>query len=160
MKRIFVLLLIAVACYAAQQENAKSKTAKTASKAPAKSAAKTSSSTAKTTAKTKAAPKQGPITIPKDAVLVSEGIYRWVDPKGQAWMYHQTPFGIMRGPETMQGPEPIPTDWKVFDEGDSLTFERPWPFSGTTRWTVKKTELTDLESAVWKRAQEQAATKQ
>lgn len=110
-----------------------------------------------TAQKTKPAPKAQPVTIPKDAREIYPGTFRWVDPKGQAWLYTKSPFGIMRGPEPKEEePEAVPADWIVKDEGDSLTFERPWPFGGTKRWTRNKAELTDIEKAVWQRQQAKA----
>ena len=157
MKHICMFAWIAVAAFATVQEPAKSPS--TTKKAAPKTAAKTP---AKTTAKTTARKSSTPVAraiveIPKDAKEISPGLYRWVDPKGKAWIYNKTPFGLMSGPEPPKEPLVVPTDWKVFDEGESLTFERPWPFSGTKRWTVKKTDLTETESAVWKRAQSETA---
>ncbi|MCS7025543.1 MAG: hypothetical protein NZV14_12150 [Bryobacteraceae bacterium] len=100
-----------------------------------------------------------PATIlPKDAKEILPGTYRHVDSKGEAWIYQQTPFGWMRAPESKeQAADVIPTDWTARDEGDSVTFERPYPFGGVKRWTVKKTEMSKVEQAVWQRLQ---ATKQ
>lgn len=157
MKRICMFACLAVAAFATVQEPAKSPS--TTKKAAPKTAAKTP---AKTTAKTTARKSSTPVAraiveIPKDAKEISPGLYRWVDPQGKAWIYNKTPFGLMSGPEPPKEPLVVPTDWKVFDEGESLTFERPWPFSGTKRWTVNKTDLTEIESAVWKRAQSETA---
>lgn len=94
-----------------------------------------------------------PVTIPAGAKEISPGFYRWVDPKGQAWTYRKTPFGIMRGPEKAEVPAPVPADWTATDAGDSVAFSGPSPF-GRKHWTAKKTELNETEAAVWKRAQE------
>lgn len=144
MKRILMVVFASVSLAAAQEPAKK--------KAPAKAAP-----VAKKQAAPKAAPKPGPITIPKDAKEISPGTFRWVDPKGQAWLYNQTPFGIMRGPEPKNPePEPVPTDWKVTEEGDQLTFERPWPFGSPKRWTKSKNDLTTMERAVWDRSRQTA----
>lgn len=109
---------------------------------------------AKAAAKAKPARKTPPpVTIPAGAKEISPGYYRWVDPKGQAWTYRKTPFGIMRGPEKTETPAPVPMDWTAEDTGDSVTFTGPSPF-GRKHWTVKKTELSETEAAVWKRVQE------
>ncbi len=161
MKWISMFAIAAVAAFATVQEPAKAPapakktTSKTAAKSPAKSQAKAKATTAPKKVSTPAA--RSIVEIPKDAKEISPGTYRWVDPKGKAWIYNKTPFGLMSGPEPPAEPDVIPTDWKVFDEGDSLTFERPWPFSGTKRWTVKKTDLTEMETAVWKRSQSETA---
>lgn len=91
--------------------------------------------------------------LPSGAKEIAPNTYRWVDAKGQAWIYRQTPFGYMKGPETAPEPETIPADWRVAEEGELLRFERPSPFGGVQRWTKKKDELDPVESAVWKRSQ-------
>lgn len=164
MKRILMVFTVAgaIGCFAVTGQvpsPAKATpTTKTPTKAPAKAPAK-----GKTTAKAvvkKAPVKAEPITIPKDAKEIESGTYRWVDPKGVAWIYSQTPFGIMRGPESKERmTETIPTDWEATEVGDSITFSRPWPFGGSKKWTVKKTDLTDMEMAVWQRIQSAKAGK-
>lgn len=159
MKWICMMATLTLAAWATVQEPAK------APATPKKAAPKaTTKSPVKTTAKKVTEPKKvstpaakSIVEIPKDAKEIYPGTWRWVDPKGKAWIYSRTPFGLMSGPEPPKEPEVIPTDWKVFDEGDALTFERPWPFSGTKRWTVKKTELSEMETAVWKRSQSETA---
>jgi hypothetical protein len=140
MKRITVsLAALAVFASAALAEQPAKKTA------PKKTAAVKAKPARKTPA---------PVTIPADAKEISPGLYRWVDPKGQAWTYRKTPFGIMRGPEQKaETPASVPTDWTATDAGDSVAFTGPSPF-GPKHWTVKKTELSETEAAVWKRAQE------
>src|SRR5262249_25447460 len=93
--------------------------------------------------------------VPPDAVEISPGEFRWVDKQvGKVWIYNKTPFGLMRHEEQPEKPEPIPADWTVKEDGDSLIFERPWPFGpGKRTWTRKKSELTPMEANVWKRAQ-------
>ena len=159
MKWICMLAAMTLSAWATVQEPAKAPATsrkaapKAATKAPANTAAKKTAEPKKTS--TPAA--RAIVEIPKDAKEISPGSYRWVDPNGKAWIYSRTPFGLMSGPEPPKQPEVIPTDWKVVEEGDSLTFERPWPFGGPKRWTVKKTELSELETAVWKRAQTETA---
>jgi hypothetical protein len=117
-------------------------------KAPVKAAAK------KTAAKAEAT------KIPKGAKLVSPGTWKWTDPKGTVWTYNETPFGIMKGEEPKDlKPDPIPTDWKITEDGETLTFERPWPFGGVNRWTKNKNDLTGLEKSVWERHQKTQAAK-
>jgi hypothetical protein len=144
-----VFALCAVGCCQLAGQNPAEKKATAQPKpAPAKSAA------AKPAAAKKAAPKPQAITIPKDAKEISPGTFRHVDAKGQAWIYQNTPFGLMRGPEPKDPePDPIPTDWTATEQGDSITFERPWPFGGVKRWTVKKAEMNETEQAVWQRLQ-------
>jgi hypothetical protein len=123
-------------------------------KAPAKKGATKAAPKTATKTVAKAAPKQKAETeVPAGSTLVSPGTYRWVDPKGVAWIYQKTPFGLMKAPEGDLRADPIPTDWKITDEGDALTFEKPYPFGGTQKWTRKKAELTEMEQAVWKQSQ-------
>ena len=95
-------------------------------------------------------------TIPADAQRIDQVTYRWVDANGKAWIYNRTPFGVVKAEQAQPAaaPEPIPTDWTVVDQGDSIRFERPWPFGGALKWTREKTELTETERAVWQRAQQ------
>lgn len=138
MKRILIGLVFGVMAFGQQQ-------AKPAAKAAAKPVAKKAQAPQK-------------VTVPKDAKEIHPGTFRWVDPKGVAWLYTVTPFGIMKGEEPKdQQPEAIPTDWTVKENGDNLEFERPWPFGGLKRWTKAKNDLTEVEKAVWQRQQAQAS---
>ncbi|MBI3210452.1 MAG: hypothetical protein HYZ37_16330 [Candidatus Solibacter usitatus] len=92
---------------------------------------------------------------PAGSKEIEPGVYRWIDARKQPWIFRRTPFGLTKYPEskTVPEPDPMPTDWTVTDAGDSLNFEKPYPFGGTLRWTRKKTELNDQEKHVWKLAQ-------
>jgi hypothetical protein len=146
---------------AAQAKKPAAKTATTTVKKAAPAAATSKKTTKATATKSKAVAKkvQPPAGPPKGAVEVEPGTFRWVDPKGKSWIYSQSPFGWMKGEEqeSFRATDPVPTDWTVTDQGDSLTFDRPYPFGGNKQWTVKKTDLTEMEAAVWKRSQAQAA---
>ncbi len=155
MMRILMVSALAALCGLAQEPAKKSTTA--AKKAPAKSAASKA-------APAKIAKKAAPAApaIPDGAKEIEPGTYRWVDPKGVAWIYTKTPFGIMKGPEKKLEAQPegaATAGWRVTDLGENLEFERPYPFGGTYRWTRKKTELTDLESEFWQRSQATAQNK-
>jgi len=107
----------------------------------------TGKKSSKTATAPKAPPKPAapqPVTIPKDAVPMSNGAYSYTDSKGKKWIYTNTPFGISRvedmGPPPAAGPELT----KAIDKGEVVRFERPSPF-GTMTWEKKKTELTDEE---------------
>ena len=109
-----------------------------------------------------------PAGVPKDATEVKPGVYRYVDKEMKVWLYTKSPFGYMRSAEDAAKPEPEPGGkanpektpfgesraasnapvTKVFDQGDSVRFERPSPF-GVYRWTRKKTELNDDEKKLW-----------
>lgn len=108
-----------------------------------------------------AAPAQAAeINIPASAVELEPYIYRYTDAAGKNWIYRKTPFGVMRLEDK---PVPANTAAKLQDdrtrliestraveEGESIHFERVWPF-GRTQWQRKKTELNDIELAVWNR---------
>jgi hypothetical protein len=159
MKRLGVMIITvtaAIAIAAAQESAPAPAEKKPEVKAPAKVSSKKSST--RTAANKAPAAKAAPALIPAGAKEIEPGLFRWVDSKGQAWRYQKTPFGVMKGPELPEDskPAPVPTDWIAKDEGDAVTFERPYPFGGKQTWTRKKSELTDLETAVWKRAQDAA----
>lgn len=113
----------------------------------------------KTATKAKAASKPAADGIPPGAREIEPGTFRYVDAKGQAWIYQKTPFGMMKAPESKpQETDTVPNNWTVRDEGDSIAFERPYPFGGSLKWTKKKTEMNETEQAVWKRWQESKET--
>jgi hypothetical protein len=108
-----------------------------------------------------AAPAQATeITIPEGAVEVEPYIFRYTDAAGKSWIYRKTPFGVMRledKPVSANATEKLQDDrtrliesTNAIEEGDVIRFERAWPF-GRTQWQRKKTELNDVEQAVWKR---------
>jgi len=138
--KILVLSLMSLACFAAAADQKSDK--KPAPKAPA----------AKAVA----------ITIPSNAVEVAPYTYRSIDPQGKAWIYRQTPFGISR---TEDKPASVDDTKKIqesrdqmiqsttaVDQGDSIHFVRNSPF-GRTEWLKKKTDLNEVEQAVWSREQ-------
>ena len=151
MTKIWIMMM-AAAVWAPGQEATPPVTAapKTAPKPAAKASPKTT-----VAAKKPAAKPVDPLAVPAGAKELEPGRYRLVDAKGQAWLYQRTPFGLIKMPETKEPAhaEPTPTDWTVKEESDSVTFERPNPFGGKSAWTKKKTDLTDVETAVWKRSQ-------
>jgi hypothetical protein len=111
--------------------------------------------------KTSATPtKAEEIKVPVDAVEVGPYTYRYTDPKGKAWIYRKTPFGISR---TEDKAMPADVAKKIQDskdqliertsateDGDSIRFVRSSPF-GRTEWKRKKAELNEIEQAVWSR---------
>ena len=119
----------------------------------------------------KAAP-VAPLTIPASAVKQPDGNYRWVDSKGTAWIYHNTPFGVSRATEAavqanasmiqngsssgsaIPGKPEQDRDEKVtaVANGDTVQFARPTPF-GVTRWAKNKADLTPDEQKIWDREQ-------
>ena len=104
--------------------------------------------------------KAAPVTIPSSAVKSEDGSYRYTDSYGKKWIYRKTPFGVMRledKPVSANAAEKLQDDrtrliesTSAIEEGDAIRFERAWPF-GRTQWQRKKTELNDVERAVWDR---------
>ena len=83
------------------------------------------------------------------------------DSQGKKWIYRKTPFGIARiedKPVEAKRAE-VPKDMKATEDGETIRFERPGPF-GAYKWQRKKTELNEMEQAVWDREKVRAARKQ
>jgi hypothetical protein len=77
-------------------------------------------------------------------------LYRFTDAHGKAWMYRQTPFGVVRW-EEKAAQQPVvdnsnPVAFK--DLGDSVEFSTQTPF-GVEKWKRKKSELTASERAIY-----------
>jgi hypothetical protein len=99
-----------------------------------------------------------PLEIPKDAVKAEDGSYRYTDSKGKKWIYRNTPFGVSRV-EDVPDMRPKPTFDNVTakEDGDVIKFERPGPF-GVYKWETKKSDLSEMEKAVWEREKAKAVT--
>jgi len=135
---ILVLLLAGLASFAAAADQ----------KSDQKSASK------KPTAKAEV------ITIPADAVEIAPYTYRSTDAKGKVWIYRKTPFGVSRTEDKPVSAEDAKNAQEQKDQliqattatedGDSIRFSRNSPF-GRTEWQKKKTDLNEIEQAVWNR---------
>lgn len=100
------------------------------------------------------------ITIPADAVEVDAYTYRATDAKGKVWIYRKTPFGVSRTedkPVLADDPKKAEDSkdqlihaTSAVEDGDSVRFTRESPF-GRTEWRKKKTDLSEIEQAVWSR---------
>jgi hypothetical protein len=111
-------------------------------------------------AKKPAAPKAEEMTIPAGAVEVEPYTYSYTDSNGKKWIYRKTPFGVARmedkgvsaeeAKKTQDDRARLLEATKAVEDGDSIRFERSSPF-GTSHWQRKKTELNDVERAVWDR---------
>jgi hypothetical protein len=118
---------------------------------------------------TKPRPAPAPLTLPAGVRETAPGTYSYTDPQGKKWIYRKTPFGLARVPDETKPPtrdeqqttEKVIAQTHAVADGDSIRFERPGPF-GVYRWTKKKTDLTEVEQAVWDRdrAKEPAADSQ
>jgi hypothetical protein len=79
------------------------------------------------------------VTVPRGAVPVAAGLYRWTDPDGRDWMYRTTPFGVTR--RAADAPhlklQAIVASTGVIDHGDSIRFERATPFGKAGRGSQK-----------------------
>jgi len=117
--------------------------------------------------------------IPANAKQIDAHTWMATDQSGKKWFYRQTPFGVVktdRDPDSetdseqkrspFDGANPAPRSAaaekslkpppaKVVDLGDSYSFERKTPF-GPSRWTKKKSELTDEEKAMVSASKPQA----
>ncbi|HLK68882.1 MAG TPA: hypothetical protein VKU19_35870 [Bryobacteraceae bacterium] len=102
------------------------------------------------------------VKIPAAAVKSSDGSYLYTDRQGKKWIYRKTPFGIARF-EDKPAPDPAAAaryaGVKATADGDMIRFERPGPF-GVYKWQRKKTELDEMEQAVWNREQSRTAARQ
>lgn len=135
---ILVLLLVGIAACAAAADQKSDK--KPAAKTPAAKAAV--------------------ITIPADAVEVAPYTYRSTDAKGNVWIYRQTPFGVSRtedkpvsadeAKKALESKDQVIQATSAVEDGDSIHFIRNSPF-GRTEWRKKKTDLNEIEQAVWSR---------
>ena len=144
MKHFFLILsLVAAPMCLAEQGSKKS--------APAKTAAPARPAPAKMDA-SKPQPGSGSLTLPKDAVEVEPYLWSHKDENGKVWHYRKTPFGLRKfEPETIpSGASDDAAYMKAIDDGDSVRFERKTPF-GLSRWSRKKTELTEAEKITYER---------
>ena len=102
------------------------------------------------------------LEIPKGAVQDKEGSYHYTDKRGTKWIYRKTPFGVARyedkpaaAAQSANTPDPY-AEVKAIEAGDTVRFERVGPF-GTYKWERKKSELNDMEKAVWDRERAKTA---
>ncbi|HYW48198.1 MAG TPA: hypothetical protein VE959_35370 [Bryobacteraceae bacterium] len=108
-----------------------------------------------------AAKKPEAVTVPAGAAKGEDGSYRFTDAQGKKWIYRKTPFGVARIEDKgAQAEADSKQDRypgvKATEHGDVIRFERPGPF-GVYRWEQKKTELNEMEQAVWDRENARAA---
>ena len=110
------------------------------------------------------------ITIPAGAVEVEPYTYRYTDAQGKKWIYRKTPFGISRAEDKVAEDtkaEDLKKDENArlidattaVEDGDAIRFERPGPF-GVAKWQRKKTELNEVEHAVWDRELQKRAPRE
>jgi hypothetical protein len=168
MKIIFVMALVAGSVYG--QSAAATTTAPAATSATTVRSKKTKVPTA-------------PLTIPKTAVDQGDGSFRYVDPKGTAWIYRQTPFGVSRSLESTvsaqatgktpfgqsksqaaaiaavttaqaSGKDSDDINAKVTAVAQGDTIEFSRPTPfGVTKWQKNKNDLTPDEQKIWERVQ-------
>ncbi len=91
--------------------------------------------------------------IPPGAKEIEPNIYRHTDARGKTWRYRRTPFGIMKAEEKPEPQTAVEQDagFTVEEDGEIIRFSKTTPF-GLTRWSKKKTELTETEREAWERS--------
>jgi len=100
------------------------------------------------------------ITVPAGAVEVEPYTYRYTDPDGKKWLYRKTPFGVMRmedkpvsaedAKKAQDEKDRLIQSTSAVEDGDSVRFTRQTPF-GRSEWRRTKTQLNEVEQAVWSR---------
>jgi len=123
------------------------------------------------------------LTIPQTAVDQGDGSFRYLDPKGVAWIYRSTPFGVSRSLESATSAAPAgqtpfgpskgqaaaapavahaevkpgtqdDPDAKVTAVAKGDTIEFTRPTPfGITKWQKNKNALTPAEQKIWARLQ-------
>lgn len=88
--------------------------------------------------------------IPAGAERISDAEFRYRRPDGKTVLYFKTPWGIMTTEEKAAAPGSEDAAVKATADGDVIRFERPTPF-GMFRWQKKKSDLNEMEQAVWQR---------
>ena len=87
--------------------------------------------------------------------------YDYTDAQGTKWSVRHTPFGVLKLKDSDMAPAAAPLQANpvtVTDLGDSIRFERNYPF-GHNVWTTKKSELNDAEKGLLAAAANNAAGK-
>jgi hypothetical protein len=104
-----------------------------------------------------------PLEVPKEAVEIEPGTFRYTDSDGKKWIYRKTPWGVSRLEDKPVDAADKPVDAsatiKAVEDGDVVRFERPGPF-GAYRWQKKKSDLDETERAALDRARTAAKAKQ
>jgi hypothetical protein len=100
------------------------------------------------------------VQIPAKAVKTEDGSYRYTDRKsGKKWLYRRTPFGVARLEDKPVAAPELPREMTASEDGDTVRFERPGPF-GTYKWQRNKSDLNQMEQAVFAREKARAAARQ
>jgi hypothetical protein len=87
------------------------------------------------------------LIVPREAVNISPGAWRYVDKDGKAWIYRATPIATVRMPESEY--DPNYPGIKVTETGDTVRFERRTPM-GVVTWERKRSELREEDKAILK----------
>lgn len=97
------------------------------------------------------------ISAPAGVREMAPNTWTETDAQGKTWTCRRTPFGLIRFEAKTEAPrkDDLADQITAVEAGDSVRFERATPF-GRQRWTVKKSELNDLEKQAWSRAQKAA----
>jgi hypothetical protein len=76
--------------------------------------------------------------------------YSYTDAQGIKWTVRHTPFAVLKLKDSDMAPAAAPSQANpvtVTDLGDSIRFERNYPF-GHNVWTTKKSELNEAEKGL------------
>lgn len=88
--------------------------------------------------------------IPAGAKEAQPQNYSYTDAQGTRWTVRHTPFGVLKLKDGDLAPPTAPSKESpvtVTDLGDSIRFERNYPF-GHNVWTTKKSELNEAEKGL------------
>jgi hypothetical protein len=88
--------------------------------------------------------------IPAGAKEAQPQNYSYTDAQGTKWTVRHTPFGVLKLKDSDLAPPAAPSKENpvtVTDLGDSIRFERNYPF-GHNVWTTKKSELNEAEKGL------------
>lgn len=94
--------------------------------------------------------------LPAGAVQIEKNAWRATGKDGKTYIYRRTPFGFSKYEAgDVPAEEPV-TGLVAIDKGDTVEFQRKTPF-GLSKWTKKKGELDENETAALKQAAQSAS---
>ena len=110
----------------------------------------------------KAAVNKPETEVPAGAKQIGQNRYRYTA-NGKNWIYVRTPFGLSKHEETAEDKAEPAADaadpqLTIEEDGDVLHFRRKNLF-GESRWTRRKSELTEEEKAAWEQSKKRKVVK-
>lgn len=91
-----------------------------------------------------------PASVPASVKDAQPENYSYTDAQGTKWTIRHTPFAVLKLKDSdlaTTTPVPSANPVTVTDLGDSIRFERNYPF-GHNVWTTKKSELNEAEKGL------------